>query len=172
MLDANPQPLGTLRGHLSRANCQWQDFSTQVPALIVFSGPQHYISPSWYPSKKEHGRVVPTWNYVVVHAYGHLKLFEDPVLLGQNVQDLTELNEGDFEKPWKVADAPEAYVGGLLKAIIGIEIPIDRIEGKWKLSQNRSRPDRAGAAAGLRELATPESLTMAAIVEQAAAEES
>ena len=153
VLDPNPAPFGTLRGHLARANPQWRDFSPDIPALVIFSGPQSYISPSWYASKQEHGRVVPTWNYAVVHAYGHLALFEDKERLRRNVEDLTRMNEASFPEPWQVDDAPAEYVDGLLAAIIGIEIPIDRLEGKWKMSQNRPAADRTGVVEGLRSVA-------------------
>ena len=149
LVDAEPLPYGTLLGHVARANPVWRDFSTEVPALAIFSGPEHYISPSWYPAKQEHGRVVPTWNYAAVHAYGRLEVHEDPEWLRNLVTRLTATHEAQFEQPWAVAGAPSDYVDGLLTAIVGIEMRIERIEGKWKMGQNRSPADRRGAVAGL-----------------------
>lgn len=169
ILDASAGRHGTLRGHLSRANPQWRDLTEQVDALAIFSGPHHYISPSWYASTKEHGRVVPTWNYAAVHAYGRLRLYDDRQRLLRNVQDLTDTHEANFPQPWKVSDAPEEYIEGLLHAIVGIEMAIERIEGKWKVSQNRPRVDREGVAAALRQSATADGIAMADLVEQALA---
>jgi transcriptional regulator len=153
MIVAEPLPFGTLVGHVARGNSLWRAAGTS--ALAVFTGPEHYISPSWYPAKQEHGRVVPTWNYAAVHAYGTLEIHEDAEWLRALVTKLTETYEAPFEQPWKVADAPADYIDGLLKAIVGIEIKIDRLEGKWKMGQNRSDADREGAAEGLREMKTP-----------------
>ena len=149
LLDPTAGPYGTLRGHLARANPQWSDFSVETPALVMFTGPDAYISPNWYPSKQEHGKVVPTWNYVAVHAYGTLEIHQDPEWLRGLVTQLTETNEAQFASPWAVSDAPADFIDGMLKAIVGVEIRIDRLEGKWKQSQNRSAADREGAAAGL-----------------------
>jgi transcriptional regulator len=171
LLDPDPAPRGTLRGHFSRANPQWRDFSADVPALAIFSGPQHYVSPSWYPSKREHGRVVPTWNYAVVHAYGPLRLIEDEERLRGIVRELTRTHEAGSERPWNVEDAPKEFVDGQLKAIIGIEMAIERLEGKWKVSQNRPEADRAGVAAALRSLGGAESAAMGDLVDRAAEEE-
>ena len=163
ILEDQPAPLGLLKGHLSRANAQWKDFAPGIEALAIFSGPQHYISPSWYEEKQATGKVVPTWNYVVVHAYGHLKVIEDSAWLRAHVQSLTEIHEAanleagkvEGKVPWKVSDAPESYIHSLLKGIVGLEFAITRIEGKWKLSQNRSEADRRGVIAGLQSLDTP-----------------
>jgi transcriptional regulator len=149
LVNEEPAPLGTLVGHVARANPVWRDFSAEIPSLAIFSGPEHYISPSWYPSKAEHGKVVPTWNYASVHAYGQLSIHEDAEWLRALVTRLTATHESQFEQPWAVADAPATYVDGLLKGIVGIELRIDRIEGKWKMGQNRSAEDRQGAVAGL-----------------------
>jgi len=154
-------PLGTLRGHLSRMNSQWRDSLPEVPALAIFQGPSAYITPSWYPSKDAGGKVVPTYNYMVVHAHGPLQTYDDPRLLERNVRALTELHEARFTEPWSVDDAPADYVQGLLRGIIGIEIPIARLEGKWKLSQNRTGEDRQGAIDGLRQEGDPLSVAMA-----------
>lgn len=148
-LDPEPAPYGTLRGHLARANPQWRDFSADVPALVIFSGPQAYISPSWYATKSETGRVVPTWNYIAVHAYGRLRTFDDTDRLKALVAALTEWQEKNFPEPWRVDDAPADFIERQLKGIVGIELALDRLEGKWKLSQNKSAADRAGVVAGL-----------------------
>jgi transcriptional regulator len=144
-LDANEIPLllldsGGLRGHVSRANPVWQH--SQPEALAIFKGRNDYISPSWYPSKQEHGRVVPTWNYSVVHAHGTLEWFEDKERLRQIVDDLTRTHEAQFAQPWHTTDAPPEYIEGLLNAIVGFDLKISRLEGKWKQSQNRPEADR------------------------------
>ena len=156
--------LGVLKGHVSRANAQWRDFSPTVDALAIFSGPHHYISPSWYPEKEETGKVVPTWNYCVVHGYGSLKVVEDADWLRAHLEALTTIHEAGFTTPWSVSDAPADYIRSLLNGIVGLEFTITRLEGKWKLSQNRSERDRLGVAAGLESLQTPESLAMKALV--------
>jgi transcriptional regulator len=152
---------GTLRGHLSRANQQWRDYSPDVPALAIFAGPQHYITPSWYPAKTEHGKVVPTWNYIVVHAYGRLETYDDRESLLANVEALTTQHEASRHEPWKVSDAPASYIDAQLKGIIGISLRIDRLEGKWKISQNRSAADQASVAAALHEAGNDASVAMA-----------
>lgn len=157
--------MGRLKGHLSRANPQWRDYTPTVEALAIFSGPQHYITPSWYLEKQETGKVVPTWNYVVVHAYGYLRVIEDGEWLMAHLENLTKTHEAGFAVPWKVGDAPADYIASLAKGIVGLEMAIERLEGKWKVSQNRSEPDREGVARGLAELNTKESLAMKALVE-------
>ena len=164
-LQANPIPFlvygdvtahGTLRAHMARGNPQWRELAAVEQCLVVFQGPQKYITPSWYPTKQEHGKVVPTWNYVTVHAWGAPRVIEDTAWLRRQIEDLTDQNEGGLlkegrlPKPWKVDDAPEQYLASQMKGIIGIEIPIAKIEGKWKVSQNRPEVDRAGVVAGLR----------------------
>jgi transcriptional regulator len=161
ILDPDAGPLGTLRGHLSRMNPQWRDSLPDVSALAIFQGPAAYITPSWYPTKQEGGKVVPTYNYIVVHAHGPLQTYDDPRLLERNVRALTELHESRFALPWSVDDAPADYVRGLLKGIIGIEIPIAKLEGKWKLSQNRPPADQQGAVDGLGQAGDPLSAAMA-----------
>src|SRR5271155_2251880 len=151
VLERDGTEMGRLRGHLSRANRQWRDFAPDIEALAIFSGPQHYITPSWYPEKQESGRVVPTWNYVVVHAYGHLRVIEDSNWLMAHLQKLTSIHEAESAVPWKVSDAPADYIASQIKGIVGLEIAIERLEGKWKVSQNRSERDRDGVAAGLAE---------------------
>ncbi len=154
-LAANHVPLlydaerGTLNGHLSRANSQWQDCRQDMDALAIFQGPQAYISPNWYPTKAEHGRAVPTWNYAVVHAHGRLSVYTEPERLREFLDRLTARHEASQPKPWAPADAPPGYIAGLLKAIVGIEIEVTRLEGKWKVSQNQPAENRAGAADGL-----------------------
>jgi len=158
--------MGCLKGHISRANTQWRDYSPSIEALAIFSGPQHYITPTWYPEKQETGKVVPTWNYVVVHAYGYLKVVEDGEWLMAHLTKLTNIHEAGSRVPWKVGDAPADYIASQTKGIVGLEMAIERLEGKWKVSQNRSEQDRCGVARGLAELNTPESLAMKALVEE------
>ena len=158
--------MGQLRGHISRGNMQWRDYNPSVEALAIFSGPQHYITPNWYPEKQDTGKVVPTWNYVVVHAYGYLKIMEDAEWLRAHLASLTNIHEAESPVPWKIGDAPEDYIAALLKGIVGLEMTIERLEGKWKISQNRSDEDRNGVAKGLAELNTAESLAMRALVER------
>ena len=158
--------MGRLKCHVSRANTQWRDHSPTIEALAIFSGPQHYITPSWYPEKQETGKVVPTWNYVVVHAYGLLKVIEDHEWLMAHLESLVKVHESSSRIPWKIEDAPSDYIASQIKGIVGLEMTINRLEGKWKLSQNRSEQDRQGVAEGLADLNTPESLAMKALVER------
>ncbi|NBJ11372.1 FMN-binding negative transcriptional regulator [Microvirga arsenatis] len=150
VLDAQASPKGTLKAHLSRANTQWQDFDPSQEALVVFQGPEAYITPSWYAAKREHGKVVPTWNYAIVQAYGRMRVIDDPSWLLQQIAAMTDVQEAAQPEPWAVDDAPAPFVAAQLKGIVGVEIEITRIEGKWKVSQNRSEADRLGVAAGLR----------------------
>ena len=158
---------GVLRGHMARANPQWRDVLPGSEALAIFGGPQHYISPNWYPSKQEHGKVVPTWNYVVVHAHGALNIRNEPEWLLENVRALSDVHESSSEMPWRVEDAPPEFIANLLKAIVGVELTITRLEGKWKLSQNRPIPDRQGVIRGLESIESPEAAAMAALVKDA-----
>lgn len=155
---------GVLQGHMARANSQWQSYSSGSPALAVFSGPQHYITPNWYVSKAEHGKVVPTWNYVAVHAHGTLTFKDDPEWILSNVKALTNSQEHASSHPWSVSDAPPEFIQQQLRAIVGVEFSITRLEGKWKVSQNRSRDDREGVISGLRGLDTPAADEMADLV--------
>ena len=164
LLDPDPAPRGTLIGHVSRANPAWRDFDREVQALVVFQGADSYITPSWYPTKQQTGKVVPTWNYAVVHAYGHLRIVEDASRLRAIVERLTAEHEVSRPKPWQVSDAPPEYVEQMLRGIVGIEIEISRLVGKWKTSQNRDRADRDGVAAGLRETGEPNAEAMAELV--------
>ena len=159
-----PSPHGTLRAHMARGNPQWRELNAVKECLVVFQGPQQYITPSWYPTKKEHGKVVPTWNYVTVHAWGAPQVIDDAAWLRRQVEDLTNQNEGKLPEPWKVDDAPEQYLASQIKGIIGIEIPISKIEGKWKVSQNRPAIDREGVVAGLRNAGGRQAEVMAELV--------
>lgn len=141
-------PWGALLGHVARNNAQWKTPAIGE-AMVILAGPDAYISPAWYATKREHGRVVPTWNYITVHAYGRLVIHDDPVWVEANVRRLSDHHESPRAEPWSVDDAPERYIDGQLRAIVGVEIIIDRVEGKWKLSQNRSEADIAGAIEGL-----------------------
>jgi transcriptional regulator len=152
LLDPSRGAHGTLVGHVARANPLWR---TPGPALAIFAGPDAYVSPNWYPSKHEHGSVVPTWNYAVVHAHGTLRAIDDPSPLLGIVGALTRRHEAteaqrSGAEPWRVEDAPPDYIARMLKAIVGIELEIERIDAKSKLSQNRPAADRAGVVAGLR----------------------
>jgi transcriptional regulator len=175
-LTANPIPFrlhpslskfGVLRAHIARANPLWRDASSLREALVVFQGVDAYISPSWYATKRETGKVVPTWNYVSVHTYGPIQVIEDREWLRRQIDDLTAAHESGRSAPWSVDDAPAEFIDQMLPAIVGIEIEISRIEGKWKVSQNRTAEDRAGVAAGLRAAGDGRSLGMAALVEEA-----
>jgi len=168
VLEDDGSPFGVLKGHISRANTQWRDLTPTVDALAIFAGPHHYISASWYPGKEEDGKEVPTWNYAVVHAYGPLKLVEDADWLMAHLASLTDTHEAGSPVPWKVSDAPEEFIRSLLNGIIGLELPIQRLEGKWKVSQNRTERDRNAVVEGLTRLNTPESLVMKALVERKA----
>jgi transcriptional regulator len=157
---------GTLLGHVARANAIWRTFSTSIESIVVFQGPQTYITPSWYASKREHGKAVPTWNYAVVHAHGVPRAIEDKEWLREHVTRLSDLHESDRAVPWSVSDAPPDYIDAMLKSIVGIEMPITAIAGKWKTSQNRSLADKLGTIAGLRERGDDVALNMAALVER------
>jgi transcriptional regulator len=150
LVDPEPAPYGTLFGHVSRANPQWRCAAAGVQALAMFLGPDAYISPAWYATKRQTGKVVPTWNYVAIHAYGEVRFFEDAEQLLRLVTRLTETHEAGRPEPWAVTDAPAEFIRAQLKGIVGFELPIVRLEGKWKMSQNRPAEDRAGAIEGLR----------------------
>jgi transcriptional regulator len=164
VLDRGEGTYGTLRGHLSRANNQWHDLLLSVEALAIFSGDHHYISPNWYPEKNEDGKVVPTWNYTVVHVYGPLRIIEDPTWLLSHLTSLTTQHEAPSPEPWHIGDAPADYIASQIKGIVGIELPISRIEGKWKVSQNKSERTRLAVEQGLEDLHTPEALAMRDLV--------
>lgn len=147
MLDAGDGEFGTLHGHLARANPQWREGT--VDGLAIFMGPDAYITPSWYATKRETGKVVPTWNYVAVHASGPVEFYEDADRLLDVVTRLTNLHERERADPWAVSDAPAKFVQSQLRGIVGVKMRIERLEGKRKLSQNRPAMDRAGVASGL-----------------------
>jgi transcriptional regulator len=149
ILDSTPGPLGRLIGHLARANPQWQVPSGPQDALAIFLGPDAYVTPSWYATKGETGKVVPTWNYLAIHAHGRLAYFHDSNRLRELVTRLTDRHEATRPSPWAVSDAPVEYVETMLKGIVGVELTITRLEGKWKASQNRSEADRDGVEEGL-----------------------
>jgi transcriptional regulator len=149
LLDSNGATLGVLRCHLARANPQWHELMAVEECMTVFQGPESYITPSWYATKRETGKVVPTWNYATVHVWGRPTVVEDAAWLRRQIDGLTALQEGRRAPPWSVSDAPEDFVAAQVKGIVGVEIPISRIEGKWKVSQNRPENDRAGVVQGL-----------------------
>lgn len=151
LVDSGASERGTLLAHLARANPQWKELGAVDECLVIFQGPQDYVSPSWYATKRETGKVVPTWNYVTVHAWGRPHVIDDELWLRRQINALTHSREELRASPWQVSDAPEPFIAGQVKGIIGLEIPIDRIEGKWKLSQNRPEADRSGVVAGFRE---------------------
>lgn len=163
LLDTARGVHGTLLGHVARANGVWRTLSQQAASLVVFQGAESYVTPSWYPSKQAHGRVVPTWNYAVVHAHGAARAIDDREWLLSLVSRLTDTHEAGRPAPWQVGDAPADYIDKLLQQIVGIEIPLDRLTGKWKVSQNRPLEDRAGVASGLR---AARLTSMAELVEQ------
>jgi transcriptional regulator len=140
---------GVLKAHLAKANSQLADLRAGAEALVIFQGPQAYVSPSWYPTKRLHGKVVPTWNYVMVQARGRPVIIDDPDWLRMQIDALTGQQEQYQPEPWSVADAPASYIDGQLKGITGIEIAIERIEGKWKASQNHPAANKAGVVDGL-----------------------
>lgn len=158
---------GMLKGHIARGNTMWKDVPSGSEMLAIFQGPSQYISPSWYPSKREHGRVVPTWNYAVVHARGTVTWIHDKGWLRAFVESLTNLHERGQASPWHVSDAPAEYVEQMLAAIVGFEISITSMTGKWKLSQNRTPAERAGVIEALSALPDDGSREMAMLVEQA-----
>lgn len=152
LVDPGPAPYGTLRAHMARANPHWRGFAAGGEVLVVFQGPHAYVSPSWYATRD---KVVPTWNYVAVHAYGVPKVIADPAALRTLVERLLAVHESGMDRPWKLDGQPAGFVAAMLKAVVGFEIPVSRLEGKAKLSQNRPPADRAGAIAGLKASADP-----------------
>ena len=150
VLSADPKPYGSLCGHVARSNQLWQDHPQDNDVLVIFHGAGSYITPSWYASKAESGKVAPTWNYVTVQAKGKLRVIHDPAWILSLLQSLTAHNEAEFEHPWTVSDAPHEFISKGLEAIVGIEIVITDLKGKWKVSQNRSDQDRTSVANSLR----------------------
>lgn len=147
--------LGLLRGHVARANPLWRLLDKGAPVLAVFIGPDHYVSPTWYPSKREHGKAVPTWNYATVHVRGDIRFIDDARWLRSLVESLTDEHEREIVNRWRISDAPPDFIDGMVHAIVGFEIRVSSIEGKFKASQNRSAADRAGVAEALRAAGLP-----------------
>ena len=164
VLKDNP-PFGLVECHLARANPHWKDLAACSEALMIFQGPDGYVTPNWYPSKAEHGKVVPTWNYAVVHAYGRPEVMEDRNWLRRHVTELTAQQESGEPTPWTPSDSPETFIEAMLRAIVGFRFAITRIEGKWKMSQNRETKDREGVIRGLRNRAEGDDLEIADILE-------
>ncbi|OHC63706.1 MAG: transcriptional regulator [Rhodocyclales bacterium RIFCSPLOWO2_02_FULL_63_24] len=160
---AEVAPSGVLQGHVARANPLWRQ-SADAEVLVIFHGPQAYVTPAWYATKREHGKAVPTWNYVVVHARGRLRVIEDPTWLRRQLDTLVARHESGFAEPWQIADAPPDYIDKMLTAIVGIEIAVTRLTGKWKISQNQPAINRAGVVAGLRQQPAADAWAMAELV--------
>lgn len=162
---------GKLVGHVARANPVWRALGegagAGAPSVVMFQGPQAYITPGWYPSKREHGKAVPTWNYAVAHVHGRARAMDDPAWLRPMLEQLVNDHEASQASPWQVSDAPSDYIDRLLRAIVGIEIDVDRLEGKLKASQNGAAADRRGTVAGLHAAGGDERLAMAALVQAA-----
>ena len=157
-------PFGTLRCHVAKANAQWKEIGAGRDALVVFQGTEHYISPNWYETKRETHKVVPTWNYAMVQARGIARAVEDKGWLAQQIRGATDMMEGGTPQPWKVDDAPDDFIASQIKGIVGIEIELTALDGKWKVSQNRNEADRMGVVEGLHELGDEAAHTMAALV--------
>jgi len=157
-------PRGLIECHLARANPHCKELAEVSEALMIFQGPEGYITPNWYPSKAQHGKVVPTWNYAVVHAYGRPEVMNDADWLHRHVTELTAQQESSETKPWAVSDAPRSFVDAMLRGIVGFRFAITRLEGKWKMSQNREMQDRAGVVKGLGVRSSGDDLEIAEIV--------
>jgi len=157
-------PYGLIECHLARANPHWKELASGNEALMIFRGPEGYITPNWYPSKAEHGKVVPTWNYAVVHAYGRPMVIEDTDWLRRHVTELTAQQESGEFKPWAPSDAPDSFIDVMLRGIVGFGFAIERLEGKWKMSQNRETKDREGVVSGLGRRGEGDDLAIAEIV--------
>ena len=164
----SPAPFGTLQGHVARANPMLRDLEKNLEVLAVFHGPDAYITPSWYATKQETGKVVPTWNYAVVHAYGYVRVIDDASWLRTHLEALTAHNEAAFAEPWAVADAPHDFTEKLIQHIVGFEMVISRLSGKWKVSQNQPQQNQVSVTAGLKVNALQDTSAMAVLVEAAA----
>jgi transcriptional regulator len=160
LVEPEPSPLGTLRAHVARGNHVWSDY-LDARCLVIFQGPNSYVSPSWYPGKEDSGKVVPTWNYVAVHARGYMKVVDDASWIAAHVAALTDMHERGRTPRWRVTDAPPDFFAAMTRGIVGIEIKIEQLVGKWKLSQNRSAEDRAAVIEGLERERTPSGDAMA-----------
>jgi transcriptional regulator len=159
-------PLGRIECHVARPNPQWKIFTPDMDALMIFQGPEAYIRPGWYPSKAEHGKVVPTWNYAAVHAYGRLQTVEDKDWLLSHVSELSDQQEAEYEAPWSTTDAPANFLDMLSRGIVGLKFSIRRIEGKLKMSQNRGAADREGVVQGLEQRASGEDAVIASLIDK------
>ncbi len=157
-------PYGVIECHLARANPHLKDLAKSSEALMIFQGPEGYITPNWYPSKVEHGKVVPTWNYAVVHAYGRPEVIEDTLWLRRHVAELTAQQEQGEAKPWALTDAPAGFIEAMSRGIVGCRFAITRLEGKWKMSQNRGTKDREGVGRGLSKRGEGDDLEMAEMI--------
>lgn len=166
IVDPEPAPYGRLRGHAPRANPLTQGKHHDVDALAIFHGPEGYITPSYYATKRETGKVVPTWNYAVVHAYGRLALIDDPAWVRDQVETLTDRQEAAFDAPWKVADAPREFSDRMIASLVGLEIVVTRLVGKVKASQNQPAANRAGVIAGLEAKGSPAASALAELTRQ------
>jgi transcriptional regulator len=164
-LSESPAPFGTLQGHVARANPILSDLERDTEVLAVFHGPDAYITPSWYATKKETGKVVPTWNYAVVHAYGYVRVVDDASWLRAQLEALTTHNEASFSEPWAVSDAPHEFTEKLIGNIVGFEMVISRLSGKWKVSQNQPQQNQASIVEGLKANGQHDSSAMAVLVE-------
>jgi transcriptional regulator len=158
--------LGCIECHLARPNPQWRTFAPDTEALMIFQGPEAYIRPGWYPSKAEHGKVVPTWNYAAVHAYGRLEKMDDPAWLLAHVSELTDQQETPNAAPWATSDAPASFLGALARGIVGLRLVVTRLEAKAKMSQNREAGDRAGVVRGLAERGRGEDGEISTLIEK------
>jgi transcriptional regulator len=167
LLDRSRGPHGTLIGHVARANGVWRELGAATPSVVMFQGPQAYITPGWYPGKTEHGRVVPTWNYAVAHAHGVARAIEDREWLLDMLNRLTDAQEARQAAPWSVSDAPRSFIDKLMGVIVGIELPIERLEGKLKVSQDEANQDRRGTVQGLRNKPGDETAAVADLVVKA-----
>ena len=157
-------PYGVIECHLARPNPHWKELAEGNEALMIFQGPEGYITPNWYPSKAQHGKAVPTWNFAVVHAYGRPEVMKDKEWLLQHVTELTAQQESSEAKPWAPSDAPATYIEVMLRGIVGFRFAITRLEGKWKMSQNREVQDRVGVVKGLSARAAGDDLEIAEVV--------
>ena len=171
-MDSSAAPYGVLRGHIPKGNPIWKDFCNgDYEAMVIFQGEEAYITPSWYPTKHQHGKAVPTWNYATVHAYGQPRFIHDKTWLLHNVTELTKQQEAMQALPWQVTDAPADYIESMLDKIVGVELTITRILGKWKMSQNRPVADQLGVVAGLGSQQTERSAVVAQLVKDCGTQE-
>lgn len=167
-LSESPAPYGTLQGHIARANPLLGEIAGGIETLVIFHGPDTYITPSWYATKKETGKVVPTWNYAVAHAYGFLRVVDNASWLRAQLDALTSHNEASFSEPWAVSDAPPEYIERIMAAIVGVEMVITKLLGKWKVSQNQPTQNQTSVISGLEASGLPTSEAMAALVKAGA----